>query len=375
MLKIEYYSEVHRWEIKENRHFLGRTSISVVYISIGESSGRLLSVHYQFVTFVIMTHHRIISSPLQGFTDYRFRNALHKYFGGVDIFYAPYIRLNGRMIIKPGYQKDLQIKNNNTLNVIPQVMTNSAEEFLFVAGYVQSLGYKELNWNLGCPYPMVTNKCLGSGLISDPSRIDAILDQVHSKSDIIVSMKMRMGYDVATEILDVFPVLAKYPIKNIGIHARIGKQLYVGGVDLDAFRRCVESTDQKLYFNGDITSVARFREMAELFPMIDHWMIGRGLIADPFLPSMIKEDKLEYPENRIEKFSKFHDRLFTEYSEKLTGDKAIIRKMLSYWEYFAQRFDQTERIIKKIKKTKSIEAYDQVIYDIFQEQGTSAIYS
>lgn len=310
----------------------------------------------------------IISSPLQGFTDYRFRNALHKYFGGVDIYYAPYIRLGGKMIIKPGYQKDLQVKNNARMNVIPQVMTNSAEEFLFVSEYVQSLGYNELNWNLGCPYPMVTNKCLGSGLISDPDRIDAILDVVHRKSNITVSMKMRMGYDDASEILDVFPVLAKYPIKNIGIHARIGKQLYVGGVDLDSFRRCVESTDQKLYFNGDITSVERFREMAKLFPMVDHWMIGRGLIADPFLPSMIKDDTKHYPEDRIERFSKFHDRLFTEYSEKLTGDKAIIRKMLSYWEYFAQRFDNTTQIIKKIKKTKTIEAYDQVIYNLFEQE-------
>ena len=310
----------------------------------------------------------IISSPLQGFTDYRFRNAHQKYFGGVDLYYAPYIRLNGKNIIKPGYQKDLQVKNNTTINVIPQVMTNSADEFLFVSDYVQSLGYDELNWNLGCPYPMVTNKCLGSGLISDPDRIDAILDTVHSKSSITVSMKMRMGYDDASEILDVFPVLAKYPIKNIGIHARIGKQLYVGGVDLDSFRRCVESTNQKLYFNGDITSVERYREMVELFPMIDHWMIGRGLIADPFLPSMIKEDTIHYPEDRIERFSKFHDRLFTEYSEKLTGDKAIIRKMLSYWEYFAQRFDNTDQIIKKIKKCKTIEAYDKVNYELFEHE-------
>jgi tRNA-dihydrouridine synthase len=35
-------------------------------------------------------------------------------------------------------------------------------------------------------------------------------------------MKMRLGYDTTEEILDVFPVLEKYPIKNVAIHARIG---------------------------------------------------------------------------------------------------------------------------------------------------------
>ena len=136
---------------------------------------------------------KLLSSPLQGFTDYRFRNAQQKYFGGIDTFYAPYIRLNGKLKIKSSYERDLLPENNTTLEVIPQVITNDAEEFLFVAKYVRELGYKELNWNLGCPYPMVTNRGMGSGLICDPNKIDAILDRAHSETDILILMKMRMG--------------------------------------------------------------------------------------------------------------------------------------------------------------------------------------
>ena len=69
---------------------------------------------------------------------------------------------------------------------------------------------------------------------------------------------MRMGYENASEILDVFPILEKYPIKNIAIHARIGKQLYKGTVDLDSFQRCLDVSKHKLYYNGDITSVEKF---------------------------------------------------------------------------------------------------------------------
>ena len=308
----------------------------------------------------------LLSSPLQGFTDFRFRNAFQKFFGGIDTFYAPYIRLNGKMIIKPNYDRDIQLKNNTTLRVIPQIMTNDADEFIFVSKFVQSLGYRELNWNLGCPYPMVTNKCLGSGLVNDPERIDRILDRVHSETDIIVSMKMRMGYDHAGEIIDTFPVLGKYPLKNIAIHARIGKQLYKGGVDLDGFQKCIDHSPHKLYYNGDITTVARFREMTERFPTIDHWMLGRGLIADPFLPKMIKNNTEEYPEDRFETFSKFHDTLFSEFEKKLTGDKQIIRKMLSYWEYFSSTFSNPTKVVKMIKKAKTIEVYDEAVYEILQ---------
>ena len=72
----------------------------------------------------------LLSSPLQGFTDFRFRNAFHHYFGGIDTFYSPYIRLNGKFKIKTSYQNDLLPENNTTLEVIPQIITNDAEEFL-----------------------------------------------------------------------------------------------------------------------------------------------------------------------------------------------------------------------------------------------------
>lgn len=309
----------------------------------------------------------LLSSPLQGFTDYRFRNAFHEYFGGIDTFFAPYIRLNGKLKIKPAYERDLLPKNNAGMNVHPQIMTNSAEEFLFVIDYVKSLGYSELNWNLGCPYPMVVNRCMGSGLINDPDRIDRVLDEVFSKSDITISMKMRMGYEEPTEILRVFPVLEKYPIKNIAIHARIGKQLYKGGVDWDGFQRCIDHSPHKLYYNGDITTVEGFLEAQDRFPTIDHWMIGRGLIADPFLPSMIKEGTNEYPDDRMERFSRFHDILFHEFEQALSGPAHILLKMYSFWEYFSAAFENPKKTLKKVKKAKSIEAYDAAVASILQD--------
>jgi tRNA-dihydrouridine synthase B len=310
----------------------------------------------------------LLSSPLQGFTDFRFRNAFNHYFGGIDTFYAPYIRFNNKLIIKNSYQIDLQIENNTELEVIPQIMTNSADEFLFVVDYIQELGYKELNWNLGCPYPMVTKRGMGSGLICDPEKINHILDRVHKETDIVVSMKMRMGYEHAEEILDTFPILDSYPLKSIAIHARIGKQLYKGGVDLDAFQKCIESTKHKLYYNGDITSVAKLKEMQARFTCIDHFMIGRGLISDPFLPSMIKNDTTEYPENRWEIFREFHDTIYHQYDAALSGPTPIKMKMQGFWEFFAQSFSNPQKTFKKIKKASNPRAYQQAVAEILKNR-------
>jgi tRNA-dihydrouridine synthase len=308
----------------------------------------------------------LLSSPLQGFTDFRFRNAFNHYFGGIDTFYSPYIRLNGKLEIKPAYQRDILPENNIGLEVIPQIITNDADEFLFVAKYVQQLGYKELNWNLGCPYPMVTKCGMGSGLISDAPKINEILKKVHSESDIIVSMKMRLGYNTTDEILDVLPILDSYPLKNIAIHARIGKQLYKGGVHLDAFKKCVDTAKHILYYNGDITTVEGFRKMQQQLPTIDHWMIGRGLISDPFLPSMIKSNTTQYPENRLALFSDFHNTLYTNYAEALSGQTHLLLKMYHLWGYFSTTFNNPHKTLKKIKKAKSVKNYDAAVKEIFK---------
>jgi len=270
--------------------------------------------------------------------------------------------------IRGAYERDILLENNNTLTVIPQVMTNDADEFIFVVKYIQQFGYKELNWNLGCPYPMVTKQGMGSGLVCQGEKIDHILKRIHNETDIIVSMKMRMGYDNAEEILDTLPILDKYPLKNIAIHARIGKQLYKGGVDLDGFQKCVDNTKHKLYYNGDITSVAAYKEIRNRFSSVDHFMIGRGLIADPFLPSMIKNNTEEYPENRFEIFKEFHDTIYREYDDYLSGPTPIKMKMLGFWDYFSQSFTNPQKTYKKIKKATNPVKYKSAVAEIFNQE-------
>jgi tRNA-dihydrouridine synthase len=311
----------------------------------------------------------IYSSPLQGYTDFRFRNAFQRFFGGVDRYIAPYIRVNDRLEIKPANERDILPANNTSIDLIPQIITRDADEFLFVAKHVRNLGYTELNWNLGCPYPMVAKKGMGSGLLSMPVKIDEILNRVFSETDIKVSVKMRLGYESPQEIFHVLPVLEKYRLANITIHPRIGKQLYRGEVDLKAFEECLGRTSHNIFYNGDITSVRSFREMKDRFPAIDHWMIGRGLFADPFLSAMIKADNPVYPVNRYEVLYSFHDALFSSYEEALSGQKHLLMKMYSFWEFFIQSFPNSQKGLKKIKKSRSLSVYREAVKQIINNEA------
>ena len=314
----------------------------------------------------------IYSSPLQGFSDFRFRNAFQRFFGGIDKYIAPYIRVDGNSEIKRATERDILPANNSSLVLIPQIITKDSDEFLFVAKHVQELGYSELNWNLGCPYPMVAKRGMGSGLLTTPGKIDEILARVSAETDIQISVKMRLGYENPREILQVLPVLERYRLANITIHPRIGKQLYKGEVDLKTFEECLGQTSHKIFYNGDITSVQSFREMKERFPSINNWMIGRGLIADPFLPAMIKADNPLYPENRYEIFNSFHDAFFSSWEEALSGPKHLLMKMYPFWEYFIQSFPNSPKGLKKIKKAQSLSVYREVVRQIIYNEGINS---
>ena len=314
---------------------------------------------------------RLILAPLKGFTDVIFRDTFAQHFDGFDSAMAPFIATVAADRLTDKHVRDLLPNQNTRMPIEPQILGNTAEDFVFLARRLFDMGYPDVNWNLGCPYPMVTNRGLGAGLLADPQKIKDILNHFFSESELHLSIKMRLGNKNPDEILQVLPILEKFPLKNITIHPRIAKQMYKGEADTEAFGRCLQYTSHKVIYNGDITSVDRFQKLAVSFPSLDQWMIGRGLIADPFLPAMIKANTTEYPENKNVIFANFHERLLEEYRQTLSGDGHLVMKMVSYWEYFSHLFPNEPKGLKMIKKAKNIAAYQEAVRWIAESEQNS----
>jgi len=304
---------------------------------------------------------QIYLAPLQGFTDFHFRNAYQKYFGNVDQYFSPWIKLDGEGKLKNSQIRDVRSGNNQGIKLIPQVMCNNANDFLYLANYLFDLGYEEINWNLGCPHPMITKRGLGSALLKNPDKIISILDKVLPKMQNKLSLKMRLGFESEDESLQLLPLLNDYPLTEIIIHARTAMQIYKGKVNIDAFEKCMNLSKQELVYNGDLTSLRMFKEFCVRFPLINRWMIGRGLIANPFLAAMIKADSKELPENHKKIFLDFHNHLMESYASHLSGEKHLLIKMISFWEYFSNSFKDAHKTQKRIKKAKTLVAYNEAV--------------
>lgn len=303
-------------------------------------------------------------APLQSFTDHHFRNAFQSVLGDVDKFYAPYLKMSNDGTIKEGPKIDVLPRNNPYEIVIPQVMACNSEDFLLMANYLSDLGYKEVNWNLGCPYPMVAKRDLGSGILDKPEKILQIIETVLPKMDLKLGIKMRMGYEDTSDILTLLPQLNQFPLTEIIVHARYGKQLYNGSCDHDRFTECIPLTQHPLVYNGDINTVAEFRMLQSKFPTVDQWMIGRGAVANPFLFEMIQEDSEEFPEDWQEPFTAFLEALLESHLNTSGNEGNTLLKMKHYWEYFATGIEDGKSYYKAFKKIKSIRDYQNFLTNL-----------
>ncbi|MFH1155366.1 MAG: tRNA-dihydrouridine synthase family protein, partial [Pseudomonadota bacterium] len=254
-------------------------------------------------------------------------------------------------------------ENNRNIPVIPQILGNSPEDFIHLARVIADLGYGTVNWNLGCPHSKVAKKRRGSGLLPWPDDIDAFLDAVMGKISCGLSLKVRLGRGDGSEIFRLLPVLDNYPLDEIIVHPRTGVQMYTGVADVDAFDRIRKQTRHVLVYNGDITGPGFFGTVQTRFPEIRRFMIGRGVLANPFLPSQIKGTSRDFGQD-LDVLRAFHDDLFGEYCRFLKSPIHLTGRMKGIWSFLALSFDDCHKALKRIHKSEQVRDYTAAV-DLF----------
>ncbi len=307
-------------------------------------------------------------APLQGITDFTFRKLICTHFKGIDKVYTPFLRLQNDKTLKRAQVNDILPVNNVGINVIPQILCNNAEDFIFLDAYIFDLGYSEINWNLGCPYPMVANRKLGSGLLPYPEIIGNILANTLPKVKCSVSIKLRAGYEREEDILQLLPILNQFPIKELIIHPRIAKQMYKGVANVEIIEKSLNDYSGNIAYNGDIKDISSFQFLKNRLGNINHWMIGRALIANPFLVEELISLKKTKSENKKNRFSDFYNDLYNYYNDSLSGPGHLLNKIQNLWEYFSISFTNSHRVQKQIKKAKSIEKLNLAVQSIFRNE-------
>ncbi|WDP89839.1 MAG: tRNA-dihydrouridine synthase family protein [Desulfobacter sp.] len=307
----------------------------------------------------------LILAPLQGFTDVTFRNAWARHFSGMDLAMAPFISTMGQQRLKPSRLADVDLERNRSLFVIPQILGNVAEDFIFLADRLYEMGHKQVNWNLGCPHSKIAKKRRGSGLLLYPEKIDAMLSKIIPGMKPSLSVKIRLGRRNKDEIDELLKVFHCHKIDEIILHPRTGEQMYTGDSDLDAFEKALSACSIPMVYNGDIVDLPSYNRVRARFPEVTRIMIGRGILSNPFLAEEIRGRATEGQAIRLARIKAFHDDLFAAYEQVFSGPGHLTGRMKGFWSYLGPSFQGYKKPLKKILKATTIQAYSDRVDDFF----------
>ena len=81
-----------------------------------------------------MSNTKVYLAPMEGLTDYMFRNAFDEFFGHgkIDKYLCHLYHLTRQQKFLAKEMRDID-RNNNLINSIPQIMTNNSEDFIWTA--------------------------------------------------------------------------------------------------------------------------------------------------------------------------------------------------------------------------------------------------
>ncbi|MCQ2308619.1 MAG: tRNA-dihydrouridine synthase family protein [Bacteroidales bacterium] len=307
-------------------------------------------------------------APFQGITDVVYRNMFMKHFGGIDKYYTPFFTGIQKDNSKSLRSDEIDPRFNDVNIMVPQILSNNAEEIIRFANQCKSMGYPEFNLNMGCPFPRVANKTRGCGLMADPNRTIAMLEEIYNNiNGIKFSIKCRLGYYNPDEIFKFIETFNSLPFSEIIIHPRIGKQMYTGEASLEKFKELIPLINKPLIYNGDIYTVEKYKSVVEnISTNNNHTMLGRGLLTNPFLAEDIKQIN----DNQKDRQTRLHNFVVSLYVERLHhagGSPKIIGSMKELWKYMMNIFDDPQNVWRNVKKVNHLDEYENSIEKIFNE--------
>lgn len=259
-----------------------------------------------------MNSKSLILAPLRGVTIRLFRVVFSRQIiaSGFTEAITPFITANS------GFNplKDRELKGEsieNGIKLTPQFIGKDPAALEECLKKIKDAGYEYADLNCGCPYPMVRNKGRGSGLIANPLLLEKMIDTGCSiLGENRFSIKTRLGIRRANELVRLIPMINRYPLRFVTVHARTAVQMYDGQCNQEALDEIAAKSINPIIPNGDI-------------PIDTH--LNRAMIGRAFIRSLAN-----CPDIR---------QLLAEYMERtrleVCGDSHVLGRMkelLAYWK-------------------------------------------
>ena len=271
-------------------------------------------------------------APLQGYTDDVYRRLHHRLVGGIAAYYTPFVRWEHGGVRSKDL-RDIAPEHNEGVPVVPQIIAADADELARLVDVVAPLGYRRIDLNMGCPFPLQARHGRGSGLLPLPERAAALFERMRTYPELAFSVKLRLGV--------------------------VG---YKGTADRAAFARFAAVCPHPLLYNGDLLTPSDVEAFVAAQPTVAGVMIGRGLLARPSLSAELRDGREWSPAEQIALLHRLHDGLHEAYARIVPGDEALHRKLRPFWDYAETTIGR--KAFKKVQKAGNLRNYLRAVAEI-----------
>ncbi|MGB0975869.1 MAG: tRNA-dihydrouridine synthase [Prolixibacteraceae bacterium] len=291
---------------------------------------------------------KIYLAPLQEYTEYSYRNAIHKHLNYFDKYFIPYISYPKGDKLKNRQKRDIEIVNNQFDHIVPQILAANKEEVEYLLPFLEE--YNEVNINFGCPYPMVTKRGRGCGIYQDLEKAKEVIETTLNNFKGKVSVKLRSGLKSHDSWVKMIELLNQYNLEEIIIHPRTASQLYKGEPEYSYLSDLIDLSTNPVVYNGDIMTIADYNHLIEQYPNLSGVMLGRGALTDIYLAQRIKEKRTT---ESLTTLIEIHNEVFEEVRKQTEIERQVIQKMERFWDYFSHHFENERKVYKNFKKSKN----------------------
>ena len=288
----------------------------------------------------------VFAAPLQGVTDNVWRMAQHEVFGGVDAYYAPFMRVEHGEVRRKDL-RDVEPERNAGTVLIPQILACPPDHALMMVYALKQMGYQRVDINLGCPFPPIALHRKGSGMLAYPELTEALFTALAAVDGVEYSVKMRLGWDSNDQWRDILPLMEILKPVNIAVHPRTGKQQYKGELDIEQFEALLAASPWPVIYNGSVRTTEDIEDITRRYPDIAAVMVGSGLAANPGMFA---------PDAKPDDYRRFHDLLVDGYTEQLNGgEPQLVRHLQDIWQTFLP--GTSHKLFKAIRKSRTLDQY------------------
>ena len=141
------------------------------------------------------------------------------------------------------------------------------------------------------------------------------------------------------------------------LHPRLRKDFYESPIREESLRYALEACRVPLCYNGNLCSLDGIRSFSQKHPAVESVMLGRGLIGDPGMltPGGSSSAVLEA----------YHDALLEAYLSAFGGSRNAMFRLKEHWRYLLCRFEGSEKLGKRLRKTTDLTEYRSITREIF----------